>query len=268
MEPATGNIQGAQPASAETHALACLEVWGGNTQSVQSLDLPGLRGWVYSRPLEAEAQGGDVYYISVCNGGVVSRIALADVAGHGRVIGGVAANLRKLMHKHVNTWDQSDFMRDLDQNFQGNGEYLQYATGVVLGFYAETGQLLYTNAGHLSPLWYRAAARRWEWLDDSPEDSPEGLDMPIGLIPGTQYRQVAFRLAPGDLLLLYTDGIAEARDAAGEELGRARLLELVQQLPTTSAAAAGETLITALRAFSEGAPAHDDETLIVIERRA
>jgi serine phosphatase RsbU (regulator of sigma subunit) len=69
------------------------------------------------------------------------------------------------------------------------------------------------------------------------------------------------------LLLLYTDGIAETRNAAGEELGRARLFEWAQQLPTSSAADAGQALVAALRAFAEGAPAHDDETLIVLERR-
>lgn len=65
--------------------LACSEVWGGNNVADQAVDVPGLRVWVHSKPLEPATFGGDVYYLSVCFKGLLSRVSLADVAGHGQL---------------------------------------------------------------------------------------------------------------------------------------------------------------------------------------
>ena len=115
-------------------------------------------GWVYSKPLEPATAGGDVHYLSVCNQGAVSRVAVGDVMGHGQAVSSVADDLRELMHKHINTWDQSNFMRELNNAFHKRGE--EYATVGVLGFHRPTSQVVYTNAGHPHPLWYRAAAKK------------------------------------------------------------------------------------------------------------
>jgi sigma-B regulation protein RsbU (phosphoserine phosphatase) len=95
----------------------------------------------------------------------------------------------------------------------------------------------------------------------------EGKDPPIGLIPGTHYRQIAFKLEPDDLLLLYTDGLSEAMDEAGQELNHSRLVELAGCLPVDSPFAAGKALLKAVIAFRKGVAANDDQTLIVLQRR-
>ena len=59
-------------------------------------DLPGLRVWVHSTPFGPGAAGGDVHYVSVCPSCIVSRIALADVSGHGRAVVSLSAKLREL----------------------------------------------------------------------------------------------------------------------------------------------------------------------------
>ena len=86
------------------------------------------------------------------------------------------------------------------------------------------------------------------------------------MIPGTDYQQTVVTLAPGDLLILYTDAILEAENQAGEQLGGERLFELAKGLPTDSPAAAGRGLLSVVHKFSEGLSASDDETLIVLQR--
>ena len=102
--------------------------------------------------------------------------------------------------------------------------------------------MLFTNAGHLPPLWYRAAAKEWSFLLDSTPYSKEIVDLPLGMIAGTAYSQTAVQLESGDLLLLYTDGISEAWDESGEQLGLEGLLSIARSLPVESAAAAGQAL--------------------------
>ena len=224
-------------AETKPYPLACMEVWGGNREVAVPVELPGLAAWVYSKPLEAGSGGGDVHYLSVCNAGILSRVALADVSGHGQAVNSLAEKLRALMHKHINIWDQSAFMRELDQAFPQVTKLGDYATAVVFGFHRQSGQLVFTNAGHLPPLWYHAADKKWDLLEENmPEAQTEVAGLPLGLIPGTNYEQTVVELAPGDVLLLYTDGLTETENQAGEELGREGLLELARSLPLDSPA--------------------------------
>src|SRR5215510_14914546 len=98
--------------------LGCFEIWGGNNQVSHALEMPGLKGWLHSEPAEQSLQGGDVHCVSVCSKGVLTRLALADVSGHGQSAGSVAEVLRSLIHKHIETWDQSELMRDLITTLQ------------------------------------------------------------------------------------------------------------------------------------------------------
>jgi len=77
--------------------LACFELWGGNSRAVHPIELPGLQGWISCTPFGHTASGGDVHYVSVCSKGQVSRIALADVAGHGESASSVAERLRRVL---------------------------------------------------------------------------------------------------------------------------------------------------------------------------
>jgi sigma-B regulation protein RsbU (phosphoserine phosphatase) len=171
------------------------------------------------------------------------------------------------MHKHINTWDQSDFMREVNQAFQRELTDNEFATVVVLGYFRLSSRLVFTNAGHLPPLWYHAAENRWGLLEDcTPEAESEVSGLPLGLIPGTEYRQTAVPLALNDFLMIYTDGFSEAVNEAGQELGQQGLLELARSLPLDSPAAAGQALLAGVREFRNNAPARDDETLVVLQR--
>jgi sigma-B regulation protein RsbU (phosphoserine phosphatase) len=251
------------------HALSCLEVWGGNQHVSALLELPGLLAWVESAPYKQATEGGDLHYLSACNNGVVARIALADVSGHGAEVSGIAENLRKLMREYVNYWDQTEFVQRLNDAFPKDGSEMKYASAVILGFYRGSGELLFTNAGHLPPLWYRAEAKEWALLkEDSPEAKDSINDLPLGLIPGTHYQQTAVQLMPGDLLVLYTDGVSETFNGAEQELGVEGLLQLAQGVPVHSPAAAGFSLLAAVDEFRGGEPRRDDATVLVLQRQA
>jgi sigma-B regulation protein RsbU (phosphoserine phosphatase) len=103
-------------------------------------------------------------------------------------------------------------------------------------------------------------------LHDSTPLSKEIVDLPLGLIEGTSYRQTAVQLEPGDLLLLYTDGISESYDESGAQLGLERLLSIARNLPTETAVAAGKALLAAVARFRGTAPAADDETVVALRR--
>ena len=251
----------------KVHRLACMELRGGNHLAEYAAELPGLAGWVSCCPLRPAPRGGDLYYLSACGQGVIARVVLADVAGHGEVVSGAAVRLREALLQHVNQWDQSTLIRELNDKFLKSANGTQFATALLASFYSESGELLFTNAGHVPPLWYRAATLEWGFLYDTTPLGKEIVDLPLGLIAGTLYRQTAVQLEPGDLLLFYTDGVSESHDESGAQLGLERLLFIARTLPTESAVSAGEGLLAAMARFRGSVPAADDQTVVVLQRR-
>jgi sigma-B regulation protein RsbU (phosphoserine phosphatase) len=252
-----------QDESEKPHALVCTEVWGGNRKVVRTVKMPSLIAWVASVPLNEGKGGGDLHYMSVCDYDLISRVALADVSGHGSEVDSVTQRLRNLMHENINAWDQSDFMRGVNETFRQIGDH-KYATAIVLSFHRVMGRLAFSNAGHLPPLWYHAAEGAWGWLEEGAE-AKKVSGLPVGLIPGTEYSQTVVALKPSDLLVLYTDGIIEAGNETGQELGREQLLEWVRRAPVDSPRALGEDLLQRLELF-RGTIRNDDETLLVLQR--
>ncbi len=253
--------------SDRVYRLACMELRGGNHLADYSAELPGLSGWVSCRPLQPAASGGDLYYLSACSQGVIARVVVADVAGHGETVSAAAVSLRDALRKHLDDWDQSQLIRRLNDSILRGAPHSRFATAFLASFYRESGELLFTNAGHMPPLWYRAASREWTLLADSTPYSKEVMDLPLGMIAGTSYSQTAVQLEKGDLLLLYTDGISESVDASGEQLGLDGLLSIASDLPVESAAAAGHALLAAVEGFRGAVPPADDETVVALARR-
>src|SRR6202162_6757168 len=91
--------------------MTCMEVWGGSQLTTRGVEMGGLDAWVYSKPFGDAERGGDVYFASSCATGRITRLLLADVAGHGTSVASTAANLRTLMRRFVNRLDQTEFVR-------------------------------------------------------------------------------------------------------------------------------------------------------------
>ena len=248
------------------HRLKRTETWAGNERIASLVEVPGLAAWVHSVPAGSGAAGGDVHYVSVCPSGIVSRVALADVSGHGHAVASVSAKLRELMGQNLTALEQTGLMRDLNQAVQQELDSTHYATMVAVGFHGRRGLLVVTNAGHPPPFWYRAKRREWAWFErQEPTQRATVVGTPLGLLPDISYDRMIVKPTAGDLVVLNTDGVSEATNQDGEELGRDGLMALARALDLGSAEAFGTQLVEALHDFRGGTIPQDDETLIVME---
>ncbi len=208
--------------------MQCMEVWGGNRPIDSGVIMPGMDAWVYSQPCENQAAGGDVHYVSTCAGGMVVRLVVADISGHGDRVAETGANLRLMMRRHINRHDQLSVVRALNHEFTIASSCGVFATAVVMTFTANDNQLLVSNAGHPAPLWYQAKQRRWTLLQ--PQVATDGGGLPWGIEDESPYQQFQLRLHVGDMILCYTDSLAEAKGPSGEMLTPAGLLNLVERI--------------------------------------
>src|SRR5438477_8597012 len=126
------------PDTSSQHLMQCMEVWGGNQPTNSGVVMAGLDAWVYSKPYENASSGGDVYYVSSCATGRITRLLVADVSGHGASVAQTAAGLRGLMRRHVNQIDQTRFVRSMNEQFQALSAAGSFATAVVTTFFAPT----------------------------------------------------------------------------------------------------------------------------------
>ena len=251
------------------HGLRCMEIWGGSGVMETEVSTPGLDAWVYSRPHEGSASGGDVHYVSLCGGGIVTKIILADVSGHGAAVSDAALRLRELMRRNINRKDQTRLVRELNRQFAALEEAGHFATAVVATYLATTDRLAFCNAGHPHPLWYRAAEGRWDLLTGSGAEPGSGLaNLPLGIDESSGYEQFAITLGADDLLLLYTDALTEASDASGTPLGEGGLLALARGLDPSPPSRFGPALLRAVGHYRGDLPADDDVTLMTLHHNA
>lgn len=268
------------PMSTETKQMQCMEVWGGNRYVDSGVVMAGLDAWLYSRPCpgghdeaaandDDEALGGDVHYVSSCAAGLITRILIADVAGHGRTVAHAANRLRTYMRRYINSHDQGKLVRAVNREFAtlagGSG---RFATALVFTFEAPNGELLLCNAGHPTPLIRRRATGRWEALVPDRHEreraaSTEPVNVPFGIDEEMTYCQEASRLAVGDQVLCYTDGLIESRGRDGQMLGTEGLLGILQHLDASDPSRVLPDLLATVEAQHPGNLTEDDVTLLL-----
>jgi serine phosphatase RsbU (regulator of sigma subunit) len=201
--------------------------------------------------------GGDYYDFILCDGGRLV-VALGDVSGKGTAAALLMSSLHAAVHAQVAS------CRPIAETIGAVNHYLADNTPAnrfVTLFYAEldsqTGSLAFINAGHNPPLIAHAAG--------TVEQLGSG-GLPLGIMPGCEYREGRTQLQPGDVLVAYSDGVTEQTNPKGEEFGPARLQEVVSQNIERSAAAIRDKIEAALSAFAQGTPAVDDITLLIVKR--
>ncbi|MCP5146067.1 MAG: serine/threonine-protein phosphatase, partial [Gammaproteobacteria bacterium] len=245
--------------------VSCLEIWGGTRRREELVEVPGLDAWVYAEPSQQAAFGGDIHYVSSCAHGDIARFSLLDVAGHGSAVSDLAHRVRRLMRKHINKVDQTEFARVINQEFSALAARGSFATAMFTTFFVPTRHLVMINAGHPRPLLYRAASGTWQLLaEDLGSEDGVPLNLPLGIISPTQYVQFAVNLELDDVVLLYTDGLLDAPDGSGGRLGEAGLLKLVQRVDDHRPAFLGRAIREALRAFAGNHLLEDDLSIIVL----
>jgi serine phosphatase RsbU (regulator of sigma subunit) len=251
--------------SAKHHGLQCMEIWGGHSTVNQTVTTPGLEIRVRSRTYHGDEYGGDVHYVSLCGAGLITRLIVADVSGHGTTVAESARSLRDLMRRHINRKNQSRLVQELNKRFAVVAEQGRFATALVATYLAHRDELTLCNAGHPRPIWYRARARQWQLvLGEDVKASTTIANLPLGILDSTSYESAVLTLEPNDLLLFYTDALTEAHQPDGKMLGEAGLLEMLSAIDPSRVGEVLDSLDQALSGFQGTSQVHDDLTYMLI----
>ena len=246
--------------------LACSEVWGGTCgfQVDGTFALPGLQGAIYARSAHGDVGGGDVYSMSVCDSGMLSRVILADVAGHGIRVAQVSRRLHHLLRENMNEPDNDKFLSQLNEQFVVKEDSdTRFATLALISFFTENRQLQFSYAGHPQVLHHRCGT--WK-SSNVPASAASAIgNLPIGIDARAQFSQGAEVLEGGDFLLIFTDGVIEALSPDGRRYELTNLLADLASLRLTSPADVKNQLLGCLKNFTGGTLDHDDVSFIVLQ---
>jgi serine phosphatase RsbU (regulator of sigma subunit) len=247
-----------------------MEIWGGIEPVEQTVATPGLDLWVFSQPYQGAEQGGDVHYVTLCGGGVITRIVVADVSGHGATVAQFSSSLRTLLRKNINQKSQKRLVGQLNRQFAELAGLRRFATAVVTTYLTSTDRISICNAGHPRPLYYRAADDRWLLISANVGGPEELTNLPLGLDDETSYPTIDLELGRGDLVVFYTDALIEAADPEGRLLGEAGLFAAAERLDLadTSPGTIGPALLHAVANHRHGEAAADDVTVVVVRHNA
>jgi len=200
--------------------------------------------------------GGDVCdYIELGERGF--GFGLGDVAGKGPPAALLAVAVQShLFAQAPVSADPADTMVRINNALLRRAIEARFAT-MFYGAVAPDGRLGYCNAGQEPPLVLGRSGLAWL----------ETGGPVLGLLPGATYEHDSVTLERGDIVVVCSDGVTEARNAAGEEFGRERLITAMTGLHGSKPDVVLERLFEAVRKFSEGTPQGDDITALVLRYR-
>src|SRR5581483_3333629 len=201
--------------------------------------------------------GGDYYdFFTYPNGDVA--LALGDVSGKGMP----ASLMMMALHARVQVLaeDPSDlgaFMMRLNKATCANCPSNRFITFFFCVLNGASGELRFANAGHNPPIVMRASGEAEMLQDGGPV---------LGILSIAPYSEQRAHLGPGDMLVLYSDGVTEANNQDYDEFGEDRLIEVIRAHRDQPSAAIVEAVTKALADFAAGAAQADDITLVVAKR--
>lgn len=217
--------------------------------------VPGFE--IFGKTTACRTVGGDYFdYLEFPDGRV--GLLVGDVAGKGMPASLLMSSLQARVQ--VLFEDPDDLARKigrLNKNLCGNCPDNRFITFFMTVIDPSTGELVFTNAGHNPPLLVRASGAC---------DKLAGGGVILGILPMATYKESHTRMEPGDVLVLFSDGVTEAPDPSGEDFGDERLAQLVASLRDRPAAEMVEAIEKAVTEFTQGAPAADDITVVVARK--
>ena len=221
--------------------------------------MPAVRSLEYAGAcLPARAVGGDYYdFLSLGNGRL--GLVIGDVMGKGIAAALLMANLQANLRSQVAfALDEPQrLLRSVNRLFCENSPEGAFASLFFADYHDPSGGLRYVNCGHLAGLVMRR---------DGAVERLTPTSTVLGLFREWECSVGECRLEPDDVLALYTDGVTEAFDGAGEEFGEERLVDALRRHREGSTESLLASLVDEVRAFSPHEQ-HDDLTLIVARRR-
>jgi sigma-B regulation protein RsbU (phosphoserine phosphatase) len=217
--------------------------------------MPEMRGCsVAAQWIPASGIGGDCYDVFRFAEGRLA-VSIADVVGKGLpaalLMSNLQAAVRAFATASVAPHDVCVSVNRLLCRNIASGKFVTFCYVVVD---TAAGTIEYANAGHFPPILMHADGR-------SEELSPTGLV--LGVMPDWAYGSGQTRIAAGDRLVCFTDGITEAQAPSGDEFGDARLLEMIRANRRQEPDQLARTIADAVNGWTGGAP-QDDATLIVV----
>ncbi len=218
--------------------------------------VPGLEIAFTTRP--ANTVAGD-YHDAFFRDSEGKRLLLvvADVAGKGVPAALLMATFQACLHSCARECEGPLHLAERLSQFACTRSLdgKRFTTAFLAELNLEGHSLHYVNAGHNPPV-VRRAAGGWERLERG--------GLPFGIEPGAGYESGTTRLVPGDLLVIFTDGLVEAVDTSDEEYGDARMIETLGTLRGESAAGTIRGLIESVDRFSADVRQYDDITCLAV----
>ncbi|HVP47918.1 MAG TPA: SpoIIE family protein phosphatase [Bryobacteraceae bacterium] len=218
--------------------------------SVPGLDLAG-----HNAP--CRTVGGDYYDFFPYPNGRVAMV-LGDVSGKGMPASLLMMSLQAYVQVLIEEpGDLGAVMTRLNRMTSTNCPSNRFITFFMCVVNGSTGELLFSNAGHNPPLLMRADGKA-EWL--------EAGGCPLGIMASMQYEESRNQLCPGDVLVVFSDGVTDANDPTEKEFGEERLANVVRDLRHENSAAILDGINRAIADWSAGTPLPDDLTLVIARR--
>ena len=224
---------------------------------------PAFPGWDFAAYYEAARQvGGDFYDFFRMrreDGSVRMAVIIADVADKG-VPAALFMALSRTTIRNVASQDISPAAALMKANelILEDSQAELFLTAFYALLQPDNGHLVYTNAGHNPPLWYRQQAKACADL------AADGIA--LGVIGDIVLQDIIIEVALGDVLVFYTDGVTEAMNEDLGEFGLHRLEETGAQVANRPAEDIIEAIVAAVNRFSGGLSYADDLTLVVLKR--
>ncbi len=220
-----------------------------------SPSVPGWSIWLFTRT--ANEVGGDLVDFQKLDTSRF-RISLADVAGKGLSAALFMAKLQATIRVLAPETDSlSELGTKINRIFLHDGVRNMFASLVCLELQPGAGGVRFFNAGHLPPLLMRST---------TVAELQKG-DAGIGLFPDASYTEQKVELQRGDVLIVYSDGVSDAKNEQGEFFGAERLLHLVPTLGNLDAREIGERIRKEVDNFVDEARVYDDLSLVVLKRK-
>lgn len=219
-------------------------------------DVPGIDVAFATRP--AKTIGGDYYDAFLRTGDGPLLIAVADVAGKSvpaaMLMATFQASLRALASA---SGSLSELVGGLNRQVCANSQAGRFTTAFLAELNPANGDLSYLCAGHNPPILKR---------EDGSVERLKSDNIPLGIELKEKYKAGFTRIEPHDLLVIYTDGVTEARDESRSEFGEARLLSIIQLAGQERSALTLSNIMRTLDEFVGAAPQHDDITCMIVRR--
>ena len=244
------------------YTINCGEIWGGIRGTDIDAITSGVEASLFSSASDG-GKGGDIYYFSVCASNLLTRIAIADVMGHGKLVSDTSEWLYSSLRDKMNIPENSEVLSDLNTLAVKHG-YKAMTTAAVAAFNCKTNDLCFSYAGHHPILVRRTGESVWTSIE-LPE-TERAANLPLGVDEEFPYDQSTVSLHSGDLMFLYTDGVIEAPSPTGKHFSQAGLMAALE-FASSDPKEVKNSVLGALNRHVNGDFVHDDVTFITVRIR-